>query len=354
MKNRLILILLLCFPNFVIANTDQAVFHEGPSTEDVETRLESEIIDILDVIEKPSMDVEIQPEPPAIDFLSPNYLEMVRYRMSIALIERAKREGKPEDFYLNIFNKAWEKEHADNKAKALRAVRSSLCPEGKFYVADFPDGSPLCDDFGDLQGMENAQFSCAKNVSDHTIALDYYRRLHGKSGFPIYDYWTYYPQPPLHECKMGSIWGANEFCNIYPDYQTAGINHYACGLSLFQLQQAINEEMQEILPPCMIVGDFKDGGGGNLWKPIADNGVGSAVLLSNAYKNKVVGPLKILNANFREIGSGFYRGLSNPNRPTFRTNKRGADYGEGPIYVEYSVEGVNECRKVYNPANRED
>jgi len=115
-------------------STNDLVPDTSISTEDVETRLESEIISQLNLIERPSMDVEIQPEPPAIDFNAPNYLEMVRYRMSIALVDRAVREGKPTNYYLNIFNQAWEREHTDNKEKALKAIKEAVpCPNGFEY-----------------------------------------------------------------------------------------------------------------------------------------------------------------------------------------------------------------------------
>ena len=129
-----VVLTIVCIYDAFAQDINSLIPDDSISTEDVETRLESEIINQLDLIEKPSMDVEIKPEPPLIDFNAPNYLEMVRYRMSIAMVDRAVREGKPTNYYLDIFNQAWEREHADNKQKALNALREAVpCPNGFEY-----------------------------------------------------------------------------------------------------------------------------------------------------------------------------------------------------------------------------
>lgn len=130
------------------------------------------------------------------------------------------------------------------------------------------------------------------------------------------------------------------------------------------LQKSLNmciEEANGNPPPCTDAGDFRDGAGGALWKPFGDPNAScrnrAVFLLPASYNGKVGSPgnkIDVLDVNFNKIGDGFFRSNSNPDRPTFCTDRTGPNYGAGPIYVRYTVDGFKECRTVRNPSNRED
>ena len=272
-------------------NTEDATFHEGPSTEDVETRLESEIINQLDIIERPSMDVEIKPEPALIDFNAPNYLDMVRYRMTIALHDRAIREGKTPDYYVNIFNEAWEREHADNKEKALKAIKEAVpCP----------------------------------------------------NGFEIY------PNSGI--------------CNSFSDHTTAEQHYYHASLNNYQLSQR-NGELEAKCgygapteKACNDIGWSN----GNIWKPDSDTRPNQGVvLLQTKYCDGQGGPaisnFRIEDALGGQVANASFDicNKSNGGRLHYRFSPEGGQLS-GPVFVRYSYKGVEECRRVSDPATRQD
>lgn len=140
--------------------TEDAVFQAGPSTEDDELQI-IKIIGNIENIEKPSMDVEVQPEPPAIDFNAPNYLEMVHYRMTIALHDRAIREGKAPEYYVNIFKAQWEIEHPTNVGQARLVIErlEPTCPNG----VEIYEGSGICNQFPSHVSAEQNYYHCSLN-----------------------------------------------------------------------------------------------------------------------------------------------------------------------------------------------
>lgn len=128
-----------------------------------------------------------------------------------------------------------------------------------------------------------------------------------------------------------------------------------------QLQASLNMCVAEANGerPCLDAGDFKDGGGGAVWKNLGDRkGTCSTVavaLLPAEYNGKVDNnSVEILDSNFNKIDTTRFKGNTNPNRPTYCTTKAGSRYLPGPIYVRYTSNGVKECRIVYNPSIRED
>lgn len=126
---------------------------------------------IINKIETPSMDVEISPTPPIIDMNAPNYLEMVYYRMIIALHDRAIREGRAPDYYVNIFKKQWEVEQVQKNSDALRVVKSFEpgCPNG-FEI--WGEGTGICNQFVNHQIAEQHYLAAQTTVNEFLPKLD--------------------------------------------------------------------------------------------------------------------------------------------------------------------------------------
>jgi hypothetical protein len=121
----------------------------------------TEIQVVINKIETPSMDVEVMPEPAIIDTSASNYLELVYYRMVIALHDRALREGKAPDYYVNIFKAQWELEHPTTTGEALRAVKvvEPACPSG----FEIYEGSGICNQFPTHVSAEQNYYHCSLN-----------------------------------------------------------------------------------------------------------------------------------------------------------------------------------------------
>lgn len=346
-------------------------------------------------VETVAFPTEILPMPPIIDQNAPGYLDRVKTSMTSALFERADRENywcqvdidagytpcrfksiKPHDYYVKIFNAAWDKEHApvvDNGkttlVPAVLALRSSLCPEGQFYVTDFPDGKPLCSPYGTKQEAEDGRYSCSIDVFQHTFGLDAEYRKRFNKPYPIYNWWESYTFKSQTGCT-DTIFNQGEVCHRNDSYVNSAVDHYHCGLHLFQLRDELQSYIRNPFSTFNVVAGsfspvksgFKDGGGKKLWKPIGDPGArcnnprnrGGAVLFEGSLNGKVGNGMKIYNKNFEQIGSGFFKGNGNPDRPQFCTNKYGAQYGTEPILVCIEVVGVQQCYVVANPSNRED
>lgn len=341
-------------------------------------------------IETPDWPTEILPEPPLVDQTAPNYLELVKYSMSTALVQRADRENhfgdideangyprrfgptKERDYYVKIFLAKWEEEHtsAKNVASAVKALRSSLCPDGLFYVTDNADGTPFCSPYSNRGDAENGRYACAENVWRHTVALDAEYTKRFKKHYPIYNWWESYTFNSQNGCT-DTIWNQGEVCMRNVDYVSSAVDHHHCGLHLFQLYTELQGYYATPFIPYEIAGGsldpvktaFNDGAKkGRTWKPIADVGArcnndknkGGAVLFEASLKGKVGNALTIYNKDFVKIGTGFFKGNTNPNRPTFCTNKYGAEYGTEPILLCAEVVGIQQCYVVANPSNRED
>ncbi len=111
---------------------------------------------------------------------------------------------------------------------------------------------------------------------------------------------------------------------------------------------------------------FKGAGDGSLWKPDADPKAScagrAAFLLPSSVVGRVSNNAEILDSNFNVLDTAYFKGNTNPNRPTFCTrNKRGSQFGSGPVYIRYTVggggltpNGRTECKKVQNPSQREE
>jgi hypothetical protein len=153
-----IIFTVFCIFDAYAQTTEDSTLHAGPSTEQAE---QNELIVLIEKIEAPSMDVEIQPELPIIDFNASNYLEMVYYRMTIALHDRAIREGKAPDYYINIFKAQWESEHPTTVGQAIRAIKvvEPACPDG----FEIYEGSGICSQFPSHVSAEQNYYHCGLN-----------------------------------------------------------------------------------------------------------------------------------------------------------------------------------------------
>lgn len=374
---------ILLFANNAFAKcdlpTDEILACEEIKTLSLEPKIET--------VEWPT---EILPMPPVVDMSASGYLELVKYSMSTALVERADRENywgdvdekagyprrfgptKPRDYYVKIFLAKWDEEHKTVKdngkitvVPAVLAVRASLCPEGQYYVTDFPDGKPLCSPYGTQKQAEEGRYACSIDVFQHTFALDTeYRKRFNKS-YPIYNWWESYTFKSQTNCE-NTIFDQGEVCFRNQDYVAAAVDHYHCGLHLFQLREELQSYIANPFIPLPIEAGslnpvksgFKDGPGKRLYKPNGDPKArckaGGAVLFESALNGKVGNGLKIYNSNFEQIGSGFFKGNGNPDRPQFCTSKPGSQLGTGPILICIEVLGVNQCYVVANPSVRED
>lgn len=292
--------LLVVFIAFFIADATAQDINTLKPDANISESDATEIQLIVNKIETPSMDVEVMPEPPLLDFNAPNYLELVYYRMITALVQRVDRENfycqedlnagikpcrfksiKARDYYVNIFKAQWESEHPTTTGQALRAVK----------VVE-----PACPD-----------------------------------GFEIYE--------------------GSGICNQFPTHVSAEQNYYHCSLNNFQLWLE-NADLKRQLEVRNIP-DFRDGANkGNLWKPEADPKArckgGTTILLDQKYSPSSI---DILDANFNKIKSPSNFGKLDDGRPRFcAEGMNGASFGKGPLFIKVG----DLTFRVNNPANRED
>ena len=285
-------------------------------------------------------------------------LEMTLYKTVLSIQDTEQRQGLPPGTLVNKYLAAWEAERNKSAEMAVRLGESiARCPDGYYYVTDFPDGSPLCAPAATLQEMENHRFSCAVNVWEHTFALDFLFKSKGREGYPIYDYWTYYAQPPFHTCPYpGTVWGAGEFCNMFPTYEAAAIDHWHCNEYLRQLKDLYEKETIVFEKEC----SDKGWSNGNIWKPKSDTRKGEGVvLLEKRYCDGKGGPaisnFRIEDALGAKVADSYFNicNSSNGGRLHERFKPDGASLS-GPVFVRYDFNGVEECRKVPDPSKRED
>jgi len=156
---RIIPILLLS-TKLALAQSTEDLIPDASITEADAVEIQG-VIDQLENVERPSMSGDIAPPPPVIDMGAPNYLEMVYYRMTIALHDRAIREGKAPDYYVNIFKAQWELEHVSNSGEALRVVKTlePACPDG----FEIYEGSGICNQFPSHVSAEQNYYHCSLN-----------------------------------------------------------------------------------------------------------------------------------------------------------------------------------------------
>jgi hypothetical protein len=348
------------------------------TTESEEVAKIEGFVDQLDIIEKPSMDWPILPMPDIDDLLkyeSGSGQELFIYGMMTAMVEKADRENfycqkdldagykpcrfgsiKPRDHYAKAWLDAYNALQVKDRESLARLARGTICPEGSFYATSFPDGSPLCAPAPSLQEMENHRFSCAVTVSEFTIALDFLFTRKYNTRYPIYDYWTFYPQPALHECKNGTVWGAGEFCNLFDNYIEASVDHWHCNEHLRQLKDLYEKEQIAQEKAC----DDKGWKGGNLWKPVADGRPGQGVFLLVPSYCDGNGASLISNVRVEDALGGIIARPSfsvcnkaNAGRNHYRFSPSGANM-TGPVFVRYDFNGFEECRRVGDPSKRQE
>lgn len=149
------------------------------------------------------------------------------------------------------------------------------------------------------------------------------------------------------ENDMDILVPANEFfCFDCAGVEEFGLqtyrDHYAaCALNNFQLSQALGQCV--IIDPEPDCFDCADGGGGCLWKPVAESNSRASVLLMPSEYEGVSASIE---------GASVVRTVFGPNgnRMHWFFSKRG-DQFSGPITVEF---GNGECLYIENPAVRND
>lgn len=296
-------ITLIIFTAFVIYDANAQDINSLTPDASIKESDAEQIQLVINKIETPSMDGDVEPAPPLLDFNAPNYLELVYYRMTTALVQRVDRENfycqedlnagikpcrfksiKPRDYYVNIFKAQWESEHPTTTGQALRAVK----------VVE-----PACPD-----------------------------------GFEIYE--------------------GSGICNQFPSHVSAEQNYYHSALSTYQCGVALANVKDQV---CVDLGDLADGANrGNLWKPVADDGAscsgGTTILLKESLAN--VTKIEIMNSNKERVDKPDYLGFFEGTRPRFCARRPGKDFGPYSIYIKYRTIDEDFCFKVNNPAKRED
>jgi hypothetical protein len=89
--------------------------------------------------------------------------------MVTALHDRALREGKSHDYYVNIFKAQWELEHPTTAGEALRAVKvvEPACPNG----FEIYEGSGICNQFPSHVSAEQNYYHSALSTYQCGAAL---------------------------------------------------------------------------------------------------------------------------------------------------------------------------------------
>lgn len=246
--------------------------------------------------ERPEYPSEILEAPSSLDQDNPAWLELVEYKMVVALVERVARENywcqvdldagypcrfgslKESDYYVVKFLAELEKEKEKSELILIKSLRSSVCPDGEYYVTDFLDGTPLCVPFSTHQEAENHRFSLANNITNHTIAIDYERRKRGLSGFGIYAWWEDYQFTQNVSCE-NTIWEAGLVCFRFPDFKTTAIHYWHAREHLRQLEIELAKTKQK-LPSYLDCNRF---GGRNIWKTKSETRNSSVIVLDSSY-----------------------------------------------------------------------
>ena len=236
---------------------------------------------------------------------------------------------------------------------------SSVCPGASFFAVNFPDGSPLCAPAATLPEMEDHRFSCAVNVYNHTVALDFLYQKKYKIGYPIYDYWSYYAQPPLFTCDKGTIFNAGEYCTMFDSFEEAAIDHYHCNKHLAELKDLLAKEQVPTVPACQDGGDFKDGNHvGATYKQVGDPKAScknkAVIILPKQYASVTPSQIEILDVNYQPLDKANRKKDLVGGRPAFCSIQNSSNFGSQGLVIRYKVNGVDECRTVDNANKRED
>jgi len=301
-KMKRIIPIILLSTKLALALPTEGLMPNASVTEDDAVQIQY-IIDQIYKIERPNdayLGGQADSAPAPIDTGAPNYLELVKYGMVTALIERADRENywgdvdekagyprrfgatKARDYYVNIFLRQWELEQVQNSFDALRAVKSV---------------EPSCPD-----GFE--------------------------------------------------VWGTGTgICNKWSSHFICENNFDSCSLNNYQLRVENAELKRQLM--MKDIPNFADGAGrGRLWKPEADPKArckgGTTILLESGNSTKSI---DILDSSFKKIKTPSNFGQLSDGRPRFcAVNRPGASFGSGPIFIQVG----EKIFRVNNPANRED
>lgn len=157
--------------------------------------------------------------------------------------------------------------------------------------------------------------------------------------------------------------------NRFADHATAELHYFHCALHVEQLQGALDYCIG-LLPPtlpavpasptgCEKVESFKDGGGGMVWKPVADaNKIKSGApvfLLRSSEANRVSKEAAILSASGERVATAKLRGVTNGNRPTYDVSAKASDLdAASPIVIRYTRDNAVVCREVPKASERVD
>ena len=107
---------------------------------------------------------------------------------------------------------------------------------------------------------------------------------------------------------------------------------------------------------CDVVGDFFDGGGGALWKPVSES-TGEPVILLDAEYWTATDSIQVFGNSGRLLANGSFRTCCpNDNRAHFDISESANELAvDKPIVVRFNLKnGREECRVVEDPRDRND
>lgn len=156
---------------------------------------------------------------------------------------------------------------------------------------------------------------------------------------------------------------------IYPDSNLFSqfSDHLTCEQHYYHCQLENSILKAEVIKLNNIIASMKRSscddlgwGNGNVYKPTSDGYKGQGVIVMEArYCNGQGGPsvsdFRMEDSLGNEVANPYFRECNGDNQGRLHVgfSPEGKNIS-GPVFVRYNYKGVEECRKVSNPTNRED
>lgn len=158
-------------------------------------------------------------------------------------------------------------------------------------------------------------------------------------------------------CGLGfEIYPDSNICSEFKDHQETEQHYYHCKKENRILKAELIKVTKPVEPAC----NDKGWSNGNLWKPQSDTRPNQGVIILDTSYCDGQGNSLVSNIRIEDSLGGIVSrpsfdicNSSNGGRNHYRFAPSG-DKMEGPVFVRYERNGVEECRRVGNPAERQD
>jgi hypothetical protein len=191
------------------------------------------------------------------------------------------------------------------------------------------------------------------------MTLEIQKRIPDFQGFPL----SIFLDRQYQDCRQapGQIYSQDEalphigVCFVFASQAEAESN-YSFGVTTYYQYWDL---LQKLIVPVEKACNDKGWKNGNVWKPTSDVANNGVVILERRYcdgkGNALISNFRVEDALGGEVVGTRFKQCDKANQGRLHQiiNKKGSALGVGPVFVRYEFNGVEECRKVPNPANRE-